>query len=573
MDGKRRPVKEYSAVSRNGCDTKDTDPVEATETPPSAALHVQAATLQRALESDAFVPFVLFDARAANLPVVYVNTAFEKLTGYARDEILGSNGKTLAGDVLDRQVLHQLDEAIASGAGCTVPIEGRRKGGVAIVEEVRFVPIHDRAGELTHYVRIQNNAAASQGRSTETLQQAQSAMRDRETAEIRTRTKTEFLARLSHELRTPLNAVIGFAELLAQQEPAFAPNQARYLEHIRDAGRHLLTLVDDVLDLQRVVERRLPLTPRPLELASFVSTETTLLLPLLAKQRLTLHNDIPTGLVIFADPRCLRQALLNLGSNAIKYNRPSGAVRWTASVVRPGFAVLMLSDTGNGMSGEQIPQLFQPFDRLGKGLGLLIARELVEHMGGQLHIKSRVGVGTQVLIELPLAEPHSLFGNLDQCSDEEARLRHAENLASQAGLKIGVQDNLMPTIRVLYVEDNRVNAMLFEAFLGVRPDIELRIAETGRQALEIVEGWTPDVLVLDANLPDTHGVLLLQQMRKLEALKATPAFMCSADALEEDVQLARASGFTDYWTKPVDFEKVLSDLRKLAPSTRSVANH
>lgn len=559
-------------MSRNGRDTKDTDPVEATKAPPSAALHVEAATLLRVLDADTFVPFVLFDARAANLPVIYVNTAFEKLTGYARDEILGSNGKTLPGEVHDRQVLRELDEAIASGAGCTVPIEGRRKDGFAVVREVRFAPIHDRAGELTHYVRMQSDAS-TQGRSAETLRQAQSAIRDRETAEIRTRTKTEFLARLSHELRTPLNAVIGFAELLAQQEPAFAPNQARYLDHIRDAGRHLLSLVDDVLDLQRVVERRLPLTPRPLELASFVSTETTLLLPLLAKQGLTLHNDVPPGLVIFADPKCLRQAVLNLASNAIKYNRPSGVVRWTASVVRPGFAVLMISDTGYGMSGEQIPRLFQPFDRLGKGLGLLIARELVEHMGGQLHIKSKVGVGTQVLIELPLAEPHSLFGDLDPGSGEEVRLRHVENLASQAGLKVGAQDNLMPTIRVLYVEDNRVNAMLFEAFLGVRPDIELRIAETGWQALEIVASWTPDVLVLDANLPDIHGILLLQQMRKLEPLKATPAFMCSADALEEDVQLAREAGFTDYWTKPVDFEKVLSDLRKLAPSTRFAANH
>ncbi len=387
---------------------------------------------------------------------------------------------------------------------------------------------------------------------------------------MRQRTQNEFLARLSHELRTPLNAVIGFSELLAAQELAGDSNQSRYVEHILEAGRHLLSLVDDVLDLQRVADRKIPLTPRPLELASFIASETTLLQPLLKKQNLTLINDVPAGLMVSADVRCLRQALLNLSTNAIKYNRPAGLVRWSASVVRPGHAVLKISDTGYGMSREQLPRLFQPFDRLGmeasshpgSGLGLLIAKGLIEHMGGKLDVESRVGVGTHVLVELPLAEPHSLFGDLD-ASALDMSMMAAHGMGEPTVVPIRAQSNLMPTIRVLYVEDNRVNAMLFEAVLGVRPDIELRIAETGWEALDVVESWVPDVLVLDANLPDIHGVRLLRQMRELDELKTTPAFMCSADALEEDVQVARAAGFADYWTKPVDFSKVFADLRGL----------
>ena len=387
---------------------------------------------------------------------------------------------------------------------------------------------------------------------------------------MRQRTQNEFLARLSHELRTPLNAVIGFSELLAAQELAGDSNQSRYVEHILEAGRHLLSLVDDVLDLQRVADRKIPLTPRPLELASFIASETTLLQPLLKKQNLTLVNDVPAGLMVSADVRCLRQALLNLSTNAIKYNRPAGLVRWSASVVRPGHAVLKISDTGYGMSREQLPRLFQPFDRLGmeasshpgSGLGLLIAKGLIEHMGGKLDVESRVGVGTHVLVELPLAEPHSLFGDLD-ASALDMSMMAAHGMGEPTVVPIRAQSNLMPTIRVLYVEDNRVNAMLFEAVLGVRPDIELRIAETGWEALDVVESWVPDVLVLDANLPDIHGVRLLRQMRELDELKTTPAFMCSADALEEDVQIARAAGFADYWTKPVDFSKVFADLRGL----------
>jgi len=307
-----------------------------------------------------------------------------------------------------------------------------------------------------------------------------------------------------------------------------------------------------------------------LELASFIASETTLLQPLLKKQNLTLVNDVPAGLMVSADVRCLRQALLNLSTNAIKYNRPAGLVRWSASVVRPGHAVLKISDTGYGMSREQLPRLFQPFDRLGmeasshpgSGLGLLIAKGLIEHMGGKLDVESRVGVGTHVLVELPLAEPHSLFGDLD-ASALDMSMMAAHGMGEPTVVPIRAQSNLMPTIRVLYVEDNRVNAMLFEAVLGVRPDIELRIAETGWEALDVVESWVPDVLVLDANLPDIHGVRLLRQMRELDELKTTPAFMCSADALEEDVQVARAAGFADYWTKPVDFSKVFADLRGL----------
>ena len=398
-----------------------------------------------------------------------------------------------------------------------------------------------------------------------------SVLARREAARIRDRTRNEFLGRLSHELRTPLNAVIGFAELLAVQESNLDSVQSRYLEHILDAGRHLLSLVDDVLDLQRIEERRLSSTPIPIDLGSFVARETALLQPLLAREDVAMHNDVPTGLVVLADERCLRQVLLNLATNAIHSNRPAGSVRWSAGVVRPGFAMLIVTDTGQGISGEQIPRLFEPFERLGhpglmrdgSGFGLLIARGLVEHMGGTLVVESKLGLGTRVVVELPLAEPHSLFGDLDEAVDPGV-LAPFNSSTDVGELASSTQSNLMPTLRLLYVEDNRINAMLFEAVLGSRADIELRIAETGWEALGVIEEWVPDVLVLDANLPDIHGIRLLRQMRELEALRDTPAFMCSADALEEDIREAREAGFSAYWTKPVDFKEVLADLRRVS---------
>ena len=528
------------------------------------------------VESSAFVPFLVFDACVPNLPVVHANAAYSRLCGYARDELVGAGMFALPCDLPGHPGLGEMERAVSAQVACSVRLEGRRKDGSPTVHEVQLAPIRDALGTLTHYVRMHFDTGGTGGslRPAEAMREARTAIRDREEAEIKSRTKTEFLARLSHELRTPLNAVIGFSELLAAQEDGGDAMRSQYLEHILDSGRHLLSLVDDVLDLQRVDERRIALAPRPLDLALFIATETTLLEPLLAEQNLTMHNEVPPGIVVFADERSLRQALLNLATNAIKYNRPSGIVRWTASVIRSGFAVLMVSDTGHGISREQIPRLFQPFDRLGKersalegtGLGLLIARGLIEHMGGRLDVESGLGVGTQVLVELPLAEPHSLFGDLDEgVAPGAVALPLPEPTVAEMS-QSGTQSNLMPTLRLLYVEDNRINAMLFEAVLGTRPDIELRIADTGWEALDIVESWVPDVLVLDANLPDIHGIRLLRQLRELDSMKDVPAFMCSADAMEEDVRLAREAGFRDYWTKPIDFNKVLADLRGLARS-------
>jgi PAS domain S-box-containing protein len=503
-------------------------------------------------------PMWVFDLQWLGL--IAVNSAAVSYFGHPRAELLRQTIAEFVHDqdlgTLLRDIEPRTGRAVTTGRWRIVHADGRL---VAVDGEVERFDFRGQPAALVVF-RVPRASAGD----------AACGAFGEEVADLQSRTKTEFLSRLSHELRTPLNAVIGFSELLAMQPGSFDANQSRYLEHILDAGRHLLSLVDDVLDLQRVDERGVPLAPRPLDLASFITSEAAMLVPLLAKQSLTLHNDVPAGLIVSADEKCLRQVLLNLATNAINYNRPRGLVRWTASVVRPGFAVLMISDTGQGIPREQIPRLFQPFDRLGRekspkgsGLGLLIARGLVEHMGGRLDVESGLGLGTQVLVELPLAEPHSLFGILEEGA-EPAASAPAAMPVFDAEQPYRSQSNLMPTMRVLYVEDNRINAMLFEAVLGARADIELRVAETGWEALEIVEGWTPDVLVLDAHLPDIHGIRLLRQMRELESLRTTPAFMCSADAMEEDMRAARAAGFSDYWTKPVDFNKVLGDLRRLS---------
>jgi PAS domain S-box-containing protein len=231
-------------------------------------------------------------------------------------------------------------------------------------------------------------------------------------AEMAARARNEFFARVSHELRTPLNAVVGFAELLKMKGVADSLT-TQYANHILRAAQHLVALVDDVLEVQRAVMEQTSLELKSIDVADCLSMVQHMLSPLAAKYEVTSLISVPPGLRVRADERRLRQVLLNIGSNAIKYNRPGGTVHWRAEAL-PGAVVRMqVQDTGAGIGKDALPQLFLPFERLGKertpipgtGLGLVIARTLTEAMGGRLELDSEVGVGTTVRLDLPADEP------------------------------------------------------------------------------------------------------------------------------------------------------------------------
>jgi len=379
-------------------------------------------------------------------------------------------------------------------------------------------------------------------------QQAEQARQDKLVAELASRSKTAFMSRMSHEMRTPLNAIIGFAQLLRLRAGA----RIDHVDHILNAGRHLLTLVNDVLDLQRIEADELGLQPRALALVPLIDDCLAMLGPLAEARAVSQRCDVTDAtLHVRADPQRLRQVLLNIGSNAVKYNRPAGRVCWSVRPGGEGRIVVCISDSGAGMTGEQIGRLFQPFERLGRetssiegsGLGLVISRRLVEAMQGRLSIASEAGIGTQVYVELPAAQAEPL---------------PVVVVSPSRPLPLSPAP-----LRLLYVEDNRINALLFEEALRPHDGFELRVAEDGREALEIVGQWLPDVLVLDAHLPGDSGHEVLRRLRELPALRAAPAYMCSADAMPEDVQRALDAGFCGYWTKPLDIDAVLDELHGL----------
>ena len=230
-------------------------------------------------------------------------------------------------------------------------------------------------------------------------------------AELAAQARNEFLSRMSHELRTPLNAIMGFAQLLKLRGVDGVPGAGPYIDHILHAGDHLVALVEDVLDLQRAVTGKLALRIEAVSLQSQVDRAVALLGPMAAEGQVQVDCEVPPGLRVQADEMRLRQVLLNIGSNAVKYNRPGGRVRWVAQATPEGRGRLMVQDTGCGMSAQALSRLFEPFERLGQersaipgtGLGMLIARSLTQDMGGTLSVSSTPGVGTTVTLEFDVA--------------------------------------------------------------------------------------------------------------------------------------------------------------------------
>jgi len=360
------------------------------------------------------------------------------------------------------------------------------------------------------------------------------------------RAKAQLLARMSHELRTPLNAVIGFAQLLLAEDrddSEAAALRRQRLEHIRSAGRHLLTLINDVLDLASLEGGELRVTMTPVPLAALVAETLPLAEPQARAQGVRLQLDAVEG-VALADPTRLRQVLINLLSNAVKYNRVGGVVTVQARR-RDGRVVLSVRDNGRGLSEQQIRRLFEPFNRLGaeqeaiegSGIGLAIVKALVERMGGAVQVTSTPGRGSR--FEVILADAEQPTGPLS------------------AAAGTGLRGTL------LYIEDNAVNALIVEELVARRSDLRLLGAVDGGQGLALARSAQPDLILLDMQLPDMDGFELLRRLREEPLTAAIPCIALSANAMPADIHRALAAGMLDYWTKPLDFDAFMASLERL----------
>lgn len=365
--------------------------------------------------------------------------------------------------------------------------------------------------------------------------------------------KSDFLQRMSHEVRTPLSVVIGFAELMQRnRDRTLSPVQLKYAQHIAAGGQHLLNLINEVLDLSGIEAGKIKLLMERVAVFELLNQVRQTMEPVAAKNgvdMLAIHTgDVPD---IRADRQRLRQVLLNLVSNAVKYNRPGGSVSLAAARAADGRVRILVTDTGMGIAPVNQPHLFQPFNRLGAeytdvegtGLGLALSKLLVEAMGGSIGFITEMGRGSTFWFELP-----------GETADAPLRVgatpAHADAPRHGAG-----------GYTILYVDDNSANLQLVQHLVAaIFPDVTLLTAPRPRLGLDLAVAHRPDVIILDLNLPEMSGFELRARLRAMPETSNIPVLALSAAAMPKDIKRGQAAGFFSYMTKPIDIDEFRSSI-------------
>jgi PAS domain S-box-containing protein len=397
-------------------------------------------------------------------------------------------------------------------------------------------PYRDHVGNVIGVVGISRDITMRK-RNEEALEVA------KDEAEKANRAKSEFLSRVSHELRTPLNAIIGFGQLIERQNPSEI--QRTRVGHILNAGRHLLKLINEVLDISRIEAGNLQFSLEPVCADDALEEAIGLMTPLAAERAMEFSTSSVLGknAYVRADRQRLKQVLLNLLTNAVKYAPREGKVVVTLSPGDKATTRIIISDNGSGIPADKLARLFTPFDRLGAeqtdvegtGLGLALCQRLVQAMNGSIGVSSNPGRGSSFWIELPAAA--CPLGNVSG--------KHAATVREGGG-----------KLKIVYVEDNLSNLRLLEEILAEQPEIELITAMHGRLGLDLVRRHSPDLVLLDLHLPDLPGWEVLAHLKRDETTREIPVVIISADATQGQIKRLTAAGAYAYLTKPLDIDEL-----------------
>ena len=509
------------------------------------ALRESQEKYQRLVE-DIGDQFVIYSHRAVTGEVTYVSGGIQKMFGLTKDDVIGKSWDGIIKWLPEyRERAPAIIQQIIEGKlGFTqFDLSFIHPGGDLRTIRVSCHPVTASAGELSIEGIVED--------ITERKTAERALITARHEAERASKAKSEFLSSMSHELRTPMNAILGFSQLLEMEDLSEA--HQKYVQEIKNAGFHLLALIDEILDLAKIEAGRIDLRPEPVDVGVLVQECIALVKTLADKMEVTIHSTGLTGQVLQADRIRFKQVMLNLISNAIKYNRSGGQIHVDAKESdQTGYLRIRVTDTGVGIAAAKIAELFQPFNRLdaansdieGTGIGLSLTRRVVELMGGTIGVESKLGVGSTFWFELPME------GCVNCSAPEETSPLQAD---------VGQQASLKPHA-IVYIEDNVVNLELVTKILAYRQHIQLIPASTPEQGLELIRVHRPDLVLLDINLPGMNGFEVLKTLKDIQGCNDIPVIALTSRAMAHHIEEGRAAGFTDYLTKPLNVSQFLSSI-------------
>ena len=534
---------------------------------------LQAGALQSAIFNSAVFASVATDAKGV---IQIFNVGAERMLGYTAAEVMN---KITPADISDPQEViarakalsEELSTRITPGFEALVFKAARgiediyeltyiRKDGSRFPALVSVTALRDAQDVIIGYLLIGTDNTARKRVEAERAVLDQ-ALRDknvelesaRQAADKANHAKSEFLSSMSHELRSPLNAILGFAQLMESGVPPPTATQKASIDQILHGGWYLLELINEILDLALIESGRLSLSMEPIALPDVLLDCQAMIEPQAQKSDIRISfPQFNAPCFVNADRTRVKQVIVNLMSNAIKYNRVGGTVEVTCKKVAAQRLRISVRDSGEGLSAEKLTQLFQPFNRLGQevgaeegtGIGLVVSKRLVELMGGEIGAQSIVGTGSVFWFELNLVAAPQFAANSD-----------APLVLAQPQIESGA-----PQRTLLYVEDNRANMELVKQLIARRPDMRLLSARDGMQGITLARIHLPKVILMDINLPGISGLQALKILREDPATRHIPVLAISANAMPLDIEKGLQAGFLRYLTKPIKVNEFMEVL-------------
>lgn len=483
-----------------------------------------------------------------------VNQQMEALTGCTRDELIGAPFKNYFTD--PERAEAGIAQVLLEGKVTNYELTARARDSKETVVSYNATTFHDRDHKLQG-VFVAARDVTERKQFEHALQETNGELETaKAVAEKANLAKSEFLSSMSHELRTPLNAVLGFAQLMASETPPPSMAQKQSIDQILQAGWYLLRLINEILDLAMIESGKVTMSREAMSLAEVLKDCQAMIEPQAHKRGIQMtFPSFDNLFYVHADRTRVKQVMINLLANAIKYNREGGTVVVECAMSGENLVRVSVQDTGAGLAPEQVAQLFQPFNRMGQessgeegtGIGLVVTKQLVELMGGTIGVASNVGVGTVFWVELAASSaPELTFGSPGENAPAERNAMAAHPSSPQRTL--------------LYVEDNPANLALVEQLIARRSDLKLLTAIDGRLGIQLARAYQPDLILMDINLPGMSGFDALDILRRDPATARIPIMALSANAVPRDIERGLEAGFFRYLTKPIKVKEFMDAL-------------